>query len=741
MSRIIVLVSLCGIALQLATVGNCQADESRLYILSLLPYPDENASLAFRPSFDGGPSLFLAAQLAVERINNRSDILEEYTLELIQGDSGCDVQLKTAAAFVEHVLTGEKQIIGMVGPACSTAGLLLGPLTGRDQIALINVHIAASPLLEDRQKYPFSFGTLDSSNTFVDSLIAMMRMNNWGKVAVLYDESRAFYYSTQLAFEQRVSDLSGYAIEYSSAVLTTYIPFDDLRSVGVRIVILLVGPDFLNNILCLAYHDDFLFPAYQFIAISETVLVDELNQIEFRLDRRQVSCSREDVLKAVNGSIIIDFETSPRNKSEKSLRVGLSFEEFDYQYRRSVDRNGLTPNIFAPAYHDAVWSLALALDDSIKALNKLNFSLSQYGFGHSYVTNIIQQQLFELEYVGVSGTVKFDNLTGYSRRTVEIFQVENNSMSLVARYNGSTDNITLTSQAKFINDVFKPVVNNLHAPLSAAGIALLINGVALILLIVSHILMVVYRKERPIKASQPKLNHLAYIGCHLLLLVIASYVAIETFDFATKTKCILYHVLNTSASSAATLLFGVLCTKTWRIYKIFVSWKNPGRLISDKFLISFVLFLLSVDTLVSIIWIAVDPFVPVIIPISRDGDIETIQKTCSANNYSLWFGILLGYNVLIMFGSIYLAFLCHGHIPKVQREFQTNTTIILVYVLSFTCALGFAVFFTLRGSASITLEFIALCLIFTVSLYSCLLFLFLPPVIQVLKFKRRTHLL
>ena len=225
-------------------------------------YPDENASLDFQPSFAEGPSLSLAAQLAVEQINNRSDILEDYRLELIQGDSGCQVQIKTATAFVEHVITSQKQIIGMVGPCCSTAGLLLGPLTGRDRIALINVHIAASPLLEDRLRFPYSFGTLDSSTRIVDGLIALMRHNNWGKVTVLYDESRTFFFSTQQVFEQRVSNLPGYAIEYSSGVLNgMYIPLDELQSTDVRIIILLVGPEFVNRILCLAYHEGFLFPS------------------------------------------------------------------------------------------------------------------------------------------------------------------------------------------------------------------------------------------------------------------------------------------------------------------------------------------------------------------------------------------------------------------------------------------------------------------------------------------------
>ncbi len=44
-----------------------------LHFLSLLPYP--NPAQPPQPSWDEGPSVFLAEQLAVEHINNRTDLL------------------------------------------------------------------------------------------------------------------------------------------------------------------------------------------------------------------------------------------------------------------------------------------------------------------------------------------------------------------------------------------------------------------------------------------------------------------------------------------------------------------------------------------------------------------------------------------------------------------------------------------------------------------------------------------
>ena len=221
------------LALQLYFLQRVQATGTdsirRLFLLSLLPYPDDTNT----PAWNDGPSLFLAAELAVEHINNRSDILGDYTLELIQGDSGCDISTKTATAFVEHTLNSDKRIVGIIGPACSASGAIISRLAGTNLLALINVHITGSPLLKDRIKYPFSFGMLASNEIFADTLTALMVQNSWNTVATLYDES--WLTEVEVAFERKISNLLGYAINFTSVVSTNNLSLSDIREAGVRI--------------------------------------------------------------------------------------------------------------------------------------------------------------------------------------------------------------------------------------------------------------------------------------------------------------------------------------------------------------------------------------------------------------------------------------------------------------------------------------------------------------------------
>ena len=51
-----------------------------VYLLVLLPFPDDSSGLA--PSWANAPLYTPVLELARDRINNRSDILEEHELEL-----------------------------------------------------------------------------------------------------------------------------------------------------------------------------------------------------------------------------------------------------------------------------------------------------------------------------------------------------------------------------------------------------------------------------------------------------------------------------------------------------------------------------------------------------------------------------------------------------------------------------------------------------------------------------------
>ena len=705
--------------------------DDRLFLLSLLPYPDDRNP----PALDTGPSLFLAAELAVEHINSRSDILGDYRLELIRGDSGCQLSAKTVTAFAEHVLNDiNEQIVGIIGPACSSSGEIIARLTGTDLLGLINVHVAGSALLSDRVKYPFSFGMLASNEVFADTLTALLVKNSWNRVATLYDES--WLTAVEVSFMRMVSNLSGFAVNVASVISDNNLSLRDIDKASIRIVIVLLRAEFLRKVLCLAYHEDVLYPRYQFVIVGT---VEEINDIQFQYNGMNYVCSRENMVATLNGSIIIDYQLFPLNTTVRT-DTGLSYNAFVDLYTTLINEqnendieNSLSPIFLASSYYDAVWSLALSLNNSIKPLDKMNITLSQYRLGLSSATCIIQQQILELDFAGVSGRVHFDRRTGYvASRIVDIYQYRNGTADLVAYYNNS--NIIQISPVDFINSSFNVNLIPARAPLPVAVIFLTLIGVALFLVTTSHILSLVYRKKRAIRATQPKLNQLGYAGCYTFVIALLSYILAETFSFDSRTHCILYHMLNTAVTIGSSLLAGILCVKTWRIYKIFVKWRNPGKLISDSVLITFVLIIVVGDIVVCTLWIILDPFRLEEVDRNRMGAEENatieVREICRSAYYNIWFASLTAYHGLQLFVSLYLAYVCHHRIPRVQREFRTNSIIILVCAVSVTVSLGFAVYFILPESVDFTLEFITFCTTLTLIEYYCLFLVFLPPIFQ-----------
>lgn len=85
----------------------------------------------------GGKELLSAAQLAVDKINTRGDILTGFNLELVEANSEtCNQSLVTEAPvnFVRRVTDGDLKIVGVVGLLCSTVTQAVSPLAGRPGI-------------------------------------------------------------------------------------------------------------------------------------------------------------------------------------------------------------------------------------------------------------------------------------------------------------------------------------------------------------------------------------------------------------------------------------------------------------------------------------------------------------------------------------------------------------------------------------------------------------------------------
>ena len=157
-------------------------------LLANLPFPDESSSQIY----SGGHSIVPAVQLAIDHINKCSDVLPEYTLDIHIVDSGCNAD-KARSSLFENVVHGPTPIAGIIGPLCSEAALVIAPLNIKGRLGVTQLTTGSSPLLNNRTKYPITFGMVSSSLVFANAFIALIEHNRWKKISIFYESENVFF--------------------------------------------------------------------------------------------------------------------------------------------------------------------------------------------------------------------------------------------------------------------------------------------------------------------------------------------------------------------------------------------------------------------------------------------------------------------------------------------------------------------------------------------------------------------
>ena len=402
------------LALSKATVGFGRD----VCLVVLAPFPDKVARPIFQPDWDGGPALIPAARLAADRINNRTDILAEYRLRLLEGDSGCNVETKSALSVAgnlfEHSLNCS--VVGIIGPACTGATTFVGDIGALDEVSLIQISPSATSPILISSEYVNTFRVLSSSLEHVEVFIRLMEQNGWEDVAALYDADRLYFRST-FEYFQNISAHIG----YYSTVSNNTIPLDDIWA-RYKVVFVFVGASLARKILCLAYHfqPSLIYPNHQWIFHDKTAdqfLVD----FSFSYRGQVYKCSKQEMAMATDG-IILDVYRLKRMNTTTQTDVDLTYEQFSDMYKiylkdylkevnltnKDYNQNG---EDFATVYYDATWAMVLSLNHSLHDLANLNTTLSSYSYGQPSATAVIKTYLSDLQFEGLSGRIAFQNST------------------------------------------------------------------------------------------------------------------------------------------------------------------------------------------------------------------------------------------------------------------------------------------------------------------------------------------
>lgn len=735
-----------------------QAEQSNhsqvvLNLLVTAPYPPSDGG------WDGGIAVIPAVRLALRQINKHPDILPGYTLRAVENNSGCQVKPTASISLMRNVYYSQRNIVGMIGPGCSASAIQLAPILSRPEVSLIQIAPAATSPEIERLNQNTTF-TMRAPLQMVDNTVDLLKRSNWTRYAILYDPSRNIFKTLHdvILLETKNNNISA---SFDSIVMDDknqdnknqdnvdeFFPLEDLKASRSRIIILLVERRTVQRIMCIAYNMRMIYPFYQWILLEKSLdeLVVELEP--FEAHGINYNCSKEQMVTALNGSIITEYGLNrtngtiitPLNTSYKEYRELYNEELFCHLNESTVQKlieasnkskdHFIRGDYWENPYYDAAWVFGLALHEVAKKVN-----LANYRYGQENITRAILNEFNNIRFEGASSFIQFTPTRNVLSSIITSNLTSENGSELRSNYlcshNGSGC-VSCLNRYTAIDDSFEEVLERMHV---SAGVIIIFVTMAIGIFTVSlHILFVKYREKKSVKATSPTLSHLIFSGCYLYCIASVISVLLQVLPF--KNAALLYsifcNIVMWCVIIGASLIFGTVLVKIWRIFRLFRHFSNerPGLFLSNQSLIFGVLFLVAVDVIFCAFWSNFDPYIMAVRPlkvVDPGAEVDTIKMIvqCKCNNIYIWIGIVLGLKGPIII--ILMIFATLNRQIKRKHFSHTKKVNMLVYSLTIFCGAGFPLFFILLELSDSVYVSLIFCFILLASVIVCCVLLFIPP--------------
>ena len=614
---------------------------------------------------------------------------------------------------------------------------------------MITIHYGERNIFGDRTMFPFAFAMLGSNFITIQAFTDLILKNSRTKIVLLHAQDDIDLSEVSTGIERNIKSIPGYDVAFTSPIYDKYIPLQEIRESFARVIIVLSSAESTRRALCLAYHEGMIFPKYQWI-FKERFDYD-FEATSFHYEGKYYTCTETNVNDSVFGSVNFVWSAVSVKNNRTNTDAGLTSTEYEYQYEKqrvkymSAFNESSTYTEWARGFYDAVWSLAFALNDS---LGELNMNLTQMGPGSMVLAQTIGKHMLSVDFQGMSGRINFDDKTGSNiAGELNIYQFrEKKSIysSLIGFYTSEGFTWVNDTIPEFVKSSFD--MRRVQVSTAFAVSFLIITIATLLFAIPIQLINIVYRNHKTIKATSPKLNHIIFLGCYLTVVGTVLYIITEAWQqTVSPTKSHLCNVIPWCLSIGTAMIVGTICTKTWRLYRIYALSKrvlrSSPKFMSDPVLGGTVGVLVAIDILICLIWTSIDPLKATQYTEIQESGVEelpmiVVTVTCQSKWLTYWSSMLIGYKCILTACSFLLALLTRIKI----KEFRTKNIIILAYLLAITFGLGVPMYTIVSIiNVSISIRFIILCLLIDTIVYICLFALFLPSVIPLVREKTFNH--
>uniref|UniRef100_UPI00398EAA45 gamma-aminobutyric acid type B receptor subunit 1 n=1 Tax=Pristiophorus japonicus TaxID=55135 RepID=UPI00398EAA45 len=674
----------------------------------------------------GGQACLPAAQMALRDVNNRSDILRDYELQLIYHDSMCDPGKSTK--FLYELLYNEPMKIVLL-PGCSGVSTLVAEAARMWNLIVLS-YGSSSPALSNRQRFPTFFRTHPSATLHNPTRVKLFKRWGWTKIATIQQTTEVFT-STLDDLEQRVKE-AGIEISVRQSFLTDPgVAVKNLKRQDARIIVGLFYETEARKVFCEVFKEKLYGKKYVWF------LIGWYADSWFKIQDNNINCTVQNMTEAVEGHLTTEIlMVNPTNTRGISKMTSQEFlEKLQTIIKKSPEETGGYQE--APLAYDAIWALALALNKTAQELEKKKIRLEQFNYRSQNrdITDELYKAMNSSSFDGVSGHVVFD-ASGSRMAWTMVEQLQDAKYVKIGYYDSTNDNMSYFGTDRWIGGVppadhtkviptFRYLSQKLFVSVSVlAGLGILLGIICLTFNIYNS-------NVRYIQNSQPYLNNMTAVGCTLALAAVfplgldGYHIRKWHFPYVCQARVWLLGL-------GFSLAYGSMFTKIWWVHTVFTKKeekKEKRKHLEPWKLYATVSVLLAIDVLTLAVWQIVDPLQRTIEEFTKeapagDQDVLILPKLehCSSNKMNTWLGIVYGYKGLLLLLGIFLAYETKS--VSTEKINDHRAVGMAIYNVAVLCMITAPVTMIVSSQQDAAFAFASLAVVFSV--YITLVVLFVP---------------
>ncbi|XP_072017779.1 gamma-aminobutyric acid type B receptor subunit 1-like [Amphiura filiformis] len=735
----------CGYSYQIKPGEEYSGDDdgsglTSLYIGGIIPYTGK--------SWAGGKGCLPAAQMALEDVNNRTDILPGYELKMIWNDSACNPGLGTNVFY--NLLYNEPiKIIVLTG--CSSVSTPVAEAAKMWNLVVMAFG-ASSPALSNRDRFPTFFRTHPSATLHNPTRIKLCQEWGWKKIAVIQETQEVFTSTIEdlekavKAADMEIVIRQSFLSEPDSAVL-------NLQDQDARIIVGVFYEDMARKVFCEAYKLGLYWPKVIWF------LIGWYPDNWYMVEDKDVNCTAEELKEALEGHFTTEgMMLKPDDTPSIS---GMTSSRFEERMATKIDNPAETSGYpESPLAYDAIWAVALALNKTMNKLAPFGIQLENYTYGNEEIANEIYMALNSSNFPGLSGTVAF-SATGDRLAWTQIEQMVDGEYKKIGYYDFANDNLTLEREKIVWSDAYegKPPPDGVRTEEELQLISkkiyipvCILAGLSICFAVVCITFNICFQHTGYIQCSQPHINNFIAVGCIIALFCVillgldGQYVHEHQFS----SVC---HSIAWLLSIGFTLGYGSMFSKIWMVHGLVTQEKHDSddgrkrrRKISLQEVQPWKMYImigifLAVDIIFLTVWQLVDPLYrdieeqsKKIIP-EKDLEIQPQLEHCEAKKFEVWLGILYGMNGLLLIFGLFLAYETRN---MTVRDLNDSRYVgMAIYNVAVLCIITAPVTIIIRSQQDAVFGFASLTIVFCCAL--TLVLIFVPKMLAIYRNPQGTY--